>query len=83
MTAVSGKARASRFFAYCQDVSRSLMRKRNVSAYRSRNVGTSNTLDRSIQIVEGFAFNNLGADFAANAEHGEPSFHSNEAGTLG
>ena len=47
--------------------------------YWCGNVSTGNPLDRSIKIVKGFTFDDLGANFAANAEGWEATFHDDKA----
>ena len=47
--------------------------------YRCGNVSTGNPLDWSIKVVKGFTFDDLGANFAANAEGWEATFHDDKA----
>lgn len=47
--------------------------------YWCGNVSTSNPLDWGIKVVKGFTFDDLGANFAANAEGRKATFHDNKA----
>ena len=46
--------------------------------YRCGNVSTGNPFDWSIKVVKGFTFNDLSANFAANAEGWETTFHDDK-----
>ena len=47
--------------------------------HRCGDVGASDTLDGCIQVVEGFALNNLCTDLTANTERRESSFNNNQS----
>ena len=49
------------------------------SAYRSGHVGTSDTLDGRVEVVERLALDDLRADLAADTEGGEATLDDEES----
>ena len=79
MTAVSGNASASRFLAYYRDCISRGIKVAGRHAYGSRDVGTSDTLDGRVEVIEGLALDNLSADLAANTERREATLDDDDA----
>lgn len=47
--------------------------------HRSRKIGTSDSLDGSIEVVESLGFHDLGADLRSDTESRESSLNSNQS----
>jgi len=50
----------------------------SIVTHRSGNISTSNSLDGGIEVVKGFALNNLGTNLATNTEGRETTLNNDQ-----